>query len=277
MSVGIIGGQGRMGQCLVATLGQRGYNPIVGVRQHLKYPGRNMTSDLSQLVRDSQIIILSVKPNDIPHVCQQLSPLLDQKPNKLVISVAAGIPREWYFKWFAREHYENHFMRLMPSYFLDQGLSILGLDCTRQAYDIHRHVIDKMFNPSYIHHCHDSDQMDKIMVLAACAPALYARIYQSFAQAFETLGIEDSVIHRVTRQTMISTMKDDTIIQPRILIDKVASPGGATAQGLRLMDEENIDQTISYSVFEAYDRCRQIRHQLQDRVLETTNEKVLKS
>jgi len=97
---------------------------------------------------------LSVKPQDIPNVCQNISPLLNKPANKLIISIAAGIPREWYFRWFEEKYYESHFMRIMPSYFLDQGLSIIGIDCTRQAFDKHRHMLDNMFNPNYIYHCY---------------------------------------------------------------------------------------------------------------------------
>lgn len=248
MSIGIIGGLGRMGRRLGQSLTQNNYTPVVGTRE-----------SFMSVAEDSQTIILSVKPMDIPKVCKQIGPIVNRDPNKLVISVAAGIPHDWYFNWFDDTVHRTNVVRIMPTYFVGQNESILGVECDFETYDLHKSRLMTMFNPKTIYHCSSISDMDVITTTVSCAPAIYARIYKSLLLAYMNLGLSEEVSRNIIQHTMTSTLSDNNIKQPDRLIDTVASPGGATAKGLRLLEDHHLDHLIKQTFKETFNRCNEIR------------------
>lgn len=277
MSIGIIGGLGRMGQRMSSVICQHGFKSIIGIRSNptdnVSVNDHNMTNDLSYLITNSKTIIISVKPDDIPLVCEQVGLLLNNQSNtkndKLVLTVAAGIPRESYARWFNSTVYEYNFARIMPSYFINQSGSILGINHSTKIYHSHKKHIYSLFKPGYMIHCHDDQEVDRIMVAAACSPALLAKVYQTFIQAYVNIGLSQKMAHNITKTTLMSLISDSSLNNPQQLIDTVASPGGATAEGLNVFAQHDLTHIVETSVKRTYDRCKQIRQNLHSKVTDS--------
>lgn len=264
MAIGIIGGMGRMGRKLQLTLEQNFQQTLICTRRKLEDPPKNLAADVEELVYNCDTIILSVKPTDMPEVCNRIADFvydtdkLEQK--KLIISVAAGIPDFWYYKWFA----PDKFIRLMPNYFLPNKTSIMGIQCTEKAYHLHRNRVSHLFSPGYLYRCSNTSDMDRITAAAACAPAIYARIYHSLLDAHRELGFKEEEAKKILWHTMISVMNDEAVNDPYTIMNEVASPGGATHKGLRVLEETKMDDIVNSVFFETYDHCRQIRDRVRE-------------
>src|SRR5262249_55532337 len=93
-------GTGNMAEALIKGLVSAGV--VEPTQIYGSDPRRERCQDLSQrfgihttvhnvdVVRHAEIVVLSVKPQILPQVCDEVAPHL--KPNALVISIAAGIP-----------------------------------------------------------------------------------------------------------------------------------------------------------------------------------------
>src|SRR3990167_588824 len=254
MYVGVIGGFGRMGRKLVETLGQNNYTPLIGER-----------SNFEEIAEKCDTVVLSVKPADITGLCKRISSIINSNPRKLIVSVAAGIPHDRYFDWFDRIIHGSNVIRIMTTYFIDQEQSILGVQCDFNTYWSHEQKLRNMFNPEILHYCSSVSDMDIITVANSCAPAIYAQIYKSLLRAYINLGLSKHDARYIIQRTMMSTLNNENIAEPDKLINTVASPNGATAKGLQILKDNNLDQIISSVFRETYNRCEEIRRLVEDK------------
>ncbi|MCB1827272.1 MAG: NAD(P)-binding domain-containing protein, partial [Coxiellaceae bacterium] len=113
-------GAGNMARALIVGLISMGYlpekitasNPSSEKLQAFQQSfGINVTSDNSEAARHADIVVLSVKPNVLKTVCEELTAvLLEKKP--LIVSVAAGVTTDCLSRWLDPA---LHVVRAMPN------------------------------------------------------------------------------------------------------------------------------------------------------------------
>ncbi|HAF45885.1 MAG TPA: pyrroline-5-carboxylate reductase, partial [Gallionellaceae bacterium] len=106
-----------MAKALISGLIKRGYSPskmhVVEVSKdrcaelHNEFAVRAST-DMAQAVAHSEVVILSVKPQQLQEVALQLAPSLE---DRLVISIAAGIRTQDIARWVGSQN----IVRCMPN------------------------------------------------------------------------------------------------------------------------------------------------------------------
>lgn len=255
--IGIIGGRGKLGWKLVQNFIENNFATMIGTRENVWKKYQKLTYTAEEIAQECSTIIVSVKPKDVFQVCQRISNIVNQDDKKLVISVAAAIPYHWYDRWFK----PDNFIRLMPTCFVKNKGSMLGIQCSDKSYDLHLNHLQQLFK-AHMYRCLTSGDMDRFTIVGSCSPALYARLYNSILQSYKGLGLPTDQANKIIRHGMLNLILDKTYQDPWKLIDDVATYGGVTHAGLRLLEEENIDEIICQSIREMDYQCSKIRDQL---------------
>ena len=209
-----------------------------------------------------EIIILAVKPQTIAEVAAELALQIkrakqaSQLQNKLIISIAAGIPISYLQKKFPR----IPIIRAMPNNpaLIGAGITALSRDkrvkhnLYKKAEAIFKRVGEVVEVPEA--------WMNAVTALSGSGPAF---IYQTLLALIEggiRAGLPKKVSAKLALQTMLGAVKTvkETGRQPEELIAMVASPGGTTVEGLKVLDKLKFKRVLAEAVVAAARKAKNL-------------------
>ncbi len=197
------------------------------------------------------IAIIAVKPQLFAELAAQLEPTLGAEA--LVISVMAGTRSDMLQVAFPG----RHIVRLMPNLAAAIGKSPLGL-FSAALEPARRDAVEQLLAPLGTAVWIEAEaQMDAVTALAGSGPAFVYRFIDALAGAGESLGLD-----RQTSAKLAMAMIDGAVelaaashIAPAELAQRVTSPGGTTAAGLQMLDDEAaLARLIEATLKAAHDR-----------------------
>ncbi|MFA6988780.1 MAG: pyrroline-5-carboxylate reductase [Candidatus Gastranaerophilaceae bacterium] len=197
-----------------------------------------------QLADSSDIIVLAVKPFMIKTVLEEIKEYLTDK--KLIISIAAGITTS-----FIQEIAGNiPVIRVMPNTpaLVSEGMSAI---CRGKfASDEQIEDAEKIF--SKVGKCIEVTEnlIDVVTGISGSGPAFAYTIMEALADGGVKLGLPKSTALILAAQTMLGSAKMvlETGKHPSILKDEVTTPGGCTAEGLAVLEDNNIRSVLIKTV-----------------------------
>ncbi len=214
----------------------------------------NFTQDNQELIKNSDVVILAVKPQIMQSVIQPLQSLfLDQNP--LVMTVAAGLRVAEYQTWLGDKNYP--IIRTMPNTPSLVGAGITGLYSSPSVTNEQRKLAENIFKAVGITMWFDHEEMiDTFMSLAGCGPANVWYIMECFQKAIENLGMDAVNSELISRQLLWGTgkMAYESDKSLATLRENVTSPGGATAEGLKVLMEGNLEELFTHTLIAAKNR-----------------------
>lgn len=194
-----------------------------------------------ELVRDSDIIILAVKPQVIKSVLDEIRG--DITRDHLVISIAAGVTINT-----VQSVLGDHIpvIRVMPNTpaLIQMGMS--AISSSRNCGDNHRALADHIFQSVGATIAVEEEMMDSVTALSGSGPGFIFRIMECFVDAGESCGFERDKAIFLTFQTFLGavTLAGESDLSLSKLREMVTSPGGTTEAGLSFLDKNNILETI---------------------------------
>ena len=263
--VGIIGA-GNMGEVLIRGLIQSGKvkkTDIIAsdVSQdrlaHIsKTYGIKTTASNVELVEKASIVIIAVKPQNIDDLLEELSG--SSHEGHLFISIAAGITTE---KLAAKMHHQSGIIRVMPNAPASVLAGIAALCPGRNVSqsDLQRAVsIFESVGRAVI--IKNEALMDVVTGLSGSGPAFIFLVIESLSDAGVQLGISRKESSMLAAQTVYGAAKMllETGKHPSELKDIVATPGGTTFAGLKMLEKGNFRSTIMEAVEAATVRSREL-------------------
>lgn len=228
--------------------------------------GIDTTSEIEEVYRRSDVVVLSVKPQAMEDVLKVVAAC--RKPadsRKLIISVAAGIKTETYEACL----YENidepaqkniPVIRVMPNTpsLVLSGMSGMCKNRYTNADDVRiaTAILSSMGKVIEV----SEDKMDAVTAISGSGPAYFYYFIEAMIKEGENLGLT----YKEAETLAVTTMKgaadllessDDT---PAELRRKVTSPGGTTEAAIRAFDEFNINENIRNGVSAAARRSKEL-------------------
>ena len=96
----------------------------------------------------------------------------------------------------------------------------------------------------------DEEQIDPAMAIMSCGPAFLALVVDAMASAGARHGIESAQATRLVTETMAGTAAylDANGLDPAELMGRVATPGGVTEQGLRVLEDTGLRDSFDGAV-----------------------------
>lgn len=210
--------------------------------------GIKVVSDNNLVVKDSDVIFVATKPNQVLDVLVEIKPNLT--PNKLIVSIAAGVTTK---KLEANLPENTRVVRVMPNTPALVGEGMSGVCGGKYATQKDVEYISGLL--SAIGKCiavDNESQMDIVTAISGSGPAFFYKVINDIARAGEKLGLSYEKALLLSIQTAIGSAKMamNREISMEQLVANVATKGGCTRVGVDFMEEFDTEK-IFHEVIKA--------------------------
>ena len=211
------------------------------------------TSHNTDVVKQSNIVILAVKPQIMKQVVVEIAKYLDF--SKLVISIAAGVPLDA-IESCAKKKLK--LIRVMPNICVSvsEGVSAIsaGKHIVREDLMIAKTIFDSVGKSLFI----EEKLLDAVTGLSGSGPAYIFLIIDALADAGVKVGLSRDDALVLASQTLLGAAKMliETGEHPGKLKDMVTSPGGTAIAGLHTLEEGGLRTTLINAVEVATQRAK---------------------
>ncbi len=207
------------------------------------------------VVRHAEIVVLSVKPQILPRVLDEIAPSL--KPNALVISIAAGVQLS---VLASRLPKGTRIIRTMPNTPALVGAGATAVAPGPHATEDDLAVTKMLFDAVGLTIVLDEEQLDAVTGLSGSGPAYVFLIIEALSDAGVKMGLSRYNAQALAAQTLLGSAKLllDTNEHPGRLKDMVTSPGGTAIAGLHTLEAGGLRTTLINAVEAATLRSREL-------------------
>ncbi len=260
--LGMVGG-GAMGAALLKGILAAGLKKPEEVflvepdQQKLKSLQENLgiipCNNLADLAAESPVIILAVKPQVMEGVLKELSLVTNE--SYLVISIAAGIPLEYY-----EQQAKARFVRVMPNILAKIGKGVSAYSIGKNCNPDDREMVKAIFDCVGAAFEVNESQMHAVTALSGSGPAYVFDLMESLIDAGVCLGLPRDNTTAMVVQLFSGSAELLAISgeHPAKLKNEVTSPGGTTAAGLFEMEKGAVTATLMKAVQAAAERSREL-------------------
>ncbi|MCQ2743440.1 MAG: pyrroline-5-carboxylate reductase [bacterium] len=208
-----------------------------GVEEKSKALGIKIILDNKELVKNSEVIFIAVKPNQVADVLAEINPVVTKE--KLIVSIAAGVSTT---KLEAGLAENTKVIRVMPNTPALVGEGMSGIFGGKNAKEEDLKYVKNLL--STIGKCiivDNESQMDIVTAISGSGPAFFYKVINDIARAGESLGMDYEKALLLSIQTAIGSAKMamNRQVDMETLIANVATKGGCTRVGIDVM--ENLD------------------------------------
>lgn len=219
-------------------------NKIKSLSNKVKY------LELNNLIKQSDVIVLAVKPQMMNDVLDKISKL--NIKNKLFISIAAGLNT----KYFEEKLNKCRIVRVMPNinaiYNESTTAVCKGKYATKNDLKITKEIFDCVGETIEL----NEKQMAAFGAVAGSSPAYVYMFADAMALAAVKAGIPRDLAIKIASQTIkgsaIALLESG--LHPDLLRDKVCSPGGTTIEGVKVLEESSFKGIVIEALDEVMDK-----------------------
>ena len=217
--------------------------------------GVDVSTDNLEAARQSDLILIGVKPFQVPDLMEQIKPALTQA--KTIVSIAASV------KTRAIEEaagLEIAVLRAMPNTPSALGAGAAGLCEGRFVKPEQLELAQRIFETVGRAVIVDEKHMDAVTGLSASGPAYIYIIIEALAEAGVKVGLPRDIATQLAAQTVFGAGKMvlETGYHPALLKDAVTTPAGCTIDGILELEEGGLRVTLIKAVMRATERAKQL-------------------
>jgi pyrroline-5-carboxylate reductase len=229
------------------TVTKRNLDPIL----HLKTLGANITSDNAAAIKNSNIIIVALKPYNVKEVLEGLKQNFDSSKH-ILISVVTGV----YLKELAAIIDGGiPIFRAMPNTAIAIQESVTCI-CQQGASKEQTKYVTELFDQLGITIPIDEKLMDAATVLGACGIAYALRFIRAATQGGIEIGFDAKTASLIAAQTVKGSAELLLKLNrhPEEEIDKVTTPKGCTIVGLNEMEHQGFSSSLIKGICASFDK-----------------------
>ncbi|MBN9616337.1 MAG: pyrroline-5-carboxylate reductase [Acidobacteriales bacterium 59-55] len=217
--------------------------------------GVEVTTDNLAAAQHADVILLGVKPIQVPGIIEQIKPALSAK--KLVLSFAASVTTR---SIEDAAGYDLGVIRAMPNTPAMLGAGITALCSGRFASEEQMAIAQRIFQTVGRAVVVDEKHMDAVTGLSGSGPAFLYIIIEALAEAGVNVGLPRDVATLLAAQTTLGSarMVLETGYHPALLKDAVTTPAGCTVDGILELEEGGLRVTLIKAVKRATQRAREL-------------------
>ena len=263
MKLGFIG-VGNMGKAILEGLLRSGKvsSTDVFVRNSSDKSTRNVAEEtgavfcksLEQVVENSDIVFLGVKPYLVRAVLDQVSLSLK---NKIVISMAAAVE----INDLEKKLPGTKIVRIMPNTPVKIGSGVVGVVFNSLVNAEEKTLVLDLLNNLGISEEILEKEMAALTALSGSGPAYGYLFIEALADGAVLNGLKRDVAYRLAASTVLGAAKMvlETKEHPGKLKDDVCSPSGSTIEAVRVLEEKNFRSAViecEKACFDKLDRMK---------------------
>lgn len=214
------------------------------------------TADNSQVFLNAEVLLLAIKPQIFNVVSQELSPIISQNQNSLILSILAGVTINKLQSAFP----SHPIMRVMPNTPAIVGSGVTAIASNPQITADHLSIAQAIF--SAIGEIVEVPEtlMDGVTGLSGSGPAFVAIMIEALSDGGVAVGLPRNIAQKLALQTVLGTAEliKTQAIHPAQLKDQVTSPGGTTIAGVAQLEKHGFRSAIIEAVKSAKERSQEL-------------------
>jgi pyrroline-5-carboxylate reductase len=217
--------------------------------------GVDVSTDNLKAASKADLILLGVKPLQVPDLIAEIRPALTK--GKMLLSFAASV------KTRAIEDaagVEIAVIRAMPNTPAALGAGAAALCRGRFVSAKQMELAQRIFETVGRTVTVDEKLMDAVTGLSGSGPAYIYIIIEALAEAGVKVGLSREVATQLAAQTAFGAAKMvlETGYHPAMLKDAVTTPAGCTIDGILELEEGGLRVTLIKAVMRATERAKQL-------------------
>jgi pyrroline-5-carboxylate reductase len=218
--------------------------------------GVHTAHDNPALAAKCPVLVLAVKPQQVPLVLAQVRAALDPKRHVL-ISVAAGVPTAYLEQVIGKP---LKLVRAMPNTPAKVRAGATAYCLGRHAGPDEDRLAQVLFSAVGLAVRLDEALLDAVTALSGSGPAYVFRLCEVLTAAGTALGLPPAEADRLARQTIYGAacMLKESGERAEDLRRAVTSPGGTTEAALKRLDEGGLAALFQDALLAARDRAREL-------------------
>ena len=204
-----------------------------GLEEKSQILGVKISNDNKVLVKNSDVVFIAVKPNQVLGVLEEIKPFVTQ--DKLIVSIAAGVN---IMKLESNLPRNSKVIRVMPNTpaLVGEGMSGIygGKEVGTEEIDFVKNLLSTIGKCIVVD---NESQMDILTAISGSGPAFFYKVINDIARAGEKLGLDYEKSLMLSIQTAIGSAKMalQRDVSMETLISNVATKGGCTRVGVDSM------------------------------------------
>ena len=210
-----------------------------------------VTSDNIDAVKNSDVIILAVKPFKIESILDEIKNELSD--DKIIISVVTGTEIATMKKYSNAKIY-----RAMPNtaVAIKESITMIAGSYDDDSNKLVKHIFDQVGETVEI----EEEMMGAATVLGACGIAFALRYLRAATQGGIEIGFSSKTSQFIAAQTVKGAC--ELILQngthPEEEIDKVTTPMGVTISGLNEMEHQGFSSALIKGLITSFNKVKEM-------------------
>ncbi len=215
----------------------------------------NTTQNNLEAVKDKDIVVLSIKPQNLSGVGDQLQGHIPS--NCLILSIIAGIP----IKRISQKFHHYRVVRVMPNTPARVSKGISVWNATDDVSDIQRQqtqiILAALGEEIFVE---NEDFLDMATALSGTGPAYVFMFMEAMIDAGVHMGFSRRVAEQLVFQTIEGSVAfaRDSGRHAAELRNMVTSPGGTSADAIYQLDKGGFRTVLSKAIWAAYKKSRHL-------------------
>lgn len=219
--------------------------------EKLNIPNTVFTTSNAELIQQSDIIIVALKPYNVLNFLRENEQFFDASRHSIV-SVATGITTREMAEVIGDE---MDVFRAMPNTAASVNESITAISIKNDSLN-RASIIQELFDTMGQTIIIDENLMESATILGACGIAYVLRFMRAMIQGGIEVGFDAKTATKIVSQTVKGAAQ--LIIQngthPEEEIDKVTTPKGCTIVGLNEMEHSGFSSALIKGIVTSYEK-----------------------
>ena len=203
------------------------------------------TSDNKEAVRDTDVIIIAVKPWLVETTINEIKEVMDYQ-RQVLVSVAAGVNFEKLCLFLKKEADElPAIFRVIPNTAIAVKESVNFIS-SYNATQTQSELIQNLFDELGLTIMIEERLLGAGTALASCGIAFAFRYIRAAVEGAVEIGLNPELAKTIEMQTLKGAVAllEKNNSHPEAEIDKVTTPGGITIKGLNAMEEAGFTNAV---------------------------------
>ena len=210
------------------------------------------------VLESSEIIVLGIKPQNLSDFFNNEREYINKENNQTFVTMAAGVTTE---KINNLAEDEFPVIRIMPNtpVSISEGV-VLVTKNDLVKNNIFNEFLDDFKGAGTLVKISE-DLIDAGSVISGCSPAYIYMYIEALKKAGISLGLDPDTAELLSKETVRGTaglsIKSDKSLET--LRKDVCSPGGTTIEGVKSLNESNLDEIVKKALEAAYKRTLELK------------------
>jgi pyrroline-5-carboxylate reductase len=206
-------------------------------------------------IKESDVIILAVKPQDFSELGNELKKVLNEKT--ILISIMAGVS----ISSLQGRLQHDRIIRAMPNSPVEIGMGITAY-CMANGVNAEqaRRAENLLATTGRTLYLEDENLMDAVTAVSGSGPAYFFYFAQQLIEAGKKMGFDESTASLLVKQTMLGSFHLLNSAGKPLdqLIKAVASKGGTTEAALTTFERCHVGEHLQDGLLNAQKRGREL-------------------